>query len=93
MPAAALRVEATAVAVATAMLALLLWPAAAQHDYGDALHKSILFFEGQRSGRLPPDQRLRWRGDSGLHDGSAGGVRMPCSMYNFRNNGVGNVAL
>ncbi|KAK9091501.1 hypothetical protein Sjap_024678 [Stephania japonica] len=28
--------------------------AAARHDYGDALRKSILFFEGQRSGELPP---------------------------------------
>lgn len=33
----------------------------ALHDYGDALHRSILFFEGQRSGRLPPGQRVRWR--------------------------------
>lgn len=49
---------------------------AAIHDYGDALHKSILFFEGQRSGRLPPDQRLTWRRDSALHDGSTDGVSM-----------------
>ncbi|XP_010062163.3 endoglucanase 8 [Eucalyptus grandis] len=39
------------------------------HDYGDALSKSILFFEGQRSGKLPPSQRLTWRKDSGLRDG------------------------
>ncbi|KAL6494794.1 hypothetical protein OROGR_031594 [Orobanche gracilis] len=39
-------------------------------DYAGALSKSILFFEGQRSGYLPPDQRLTWRGNSGLHDGS-----------------------
>lgn len=44
------------------------------HDYGDALRKCILFFEGQRSGKLPPDQRLRWRGDSALRDGAAEGV-------------------
>lgn len=30
----------------------------ASHDYGDALSKSILFFEGQRSGKLPPLQRM-----------------------------------
>ena len=29
------------------------WPAE-RHDYRDALAKSILFFEGQRSGKLPP---------------------------------------
>ena len=42
---------------AVVQLAVLLLSAAAvassagHHDYGDALHKSILFFEGQRSGR------------------------------------------
>ncbi|CAA3002434.1 endoglucanase 24-like [Olea europaea subsp. europaea] len=39
------------------------------HDYTDALSKSILFFEGQRSGYLPQDQRITWRGNSGLGDG------------------------
>ena len=38
-------------------------------DYGDAFTKSILFFEGQRSGKLPSSQRLTWRKDSGLNDG------------------------
>jgi hypothetical protein len=40
-------------------------------DYHEALEKSILFFEGQRSGRLPSDQKQTWRGDSGLSDGSS----------------------
>nr|KYP42412.1 Endoglucanase 24 [Cajanus cajan] len=39
------------------------------HDYGEALSKAIVFFEGQRSGFLPGDQRLNWRGNSGLSDG------------------------
>ena len=39
------------------------------HDYADALSKSILFFEGQRSGFLPADQRITWRSNSGLGDG------------------------
>ena len=38
-------------------------------DYGDALSKTILFFEGQRSGKLPPTQRMTWRKDSALRDG------------------------
>lgn len=46
-------------------------PRFASHNYKDALTKSILFFEGQRSGKLPPNQRLNWRRDSGLSDGSA----------------------
>lgn len=44
------------------------------HDYGDALAKSILFFEGQRSGKLPATQRLTWRRDSALGDGLDKGV-------------------
>ncbi|KAL0356655.1 UNVERIFIED_CONTAM: Endoglucanase 24 [Sesamum calycinum] len=43
--------------------------AVSYHDYADALSKSIMFFEGQRSGYLPADQRLTWRGNSGLGDG------------------------
>ncbi|KAL6127875.1 hypothetical protein ACLB2K_071236 [Fragaria x ananassa] len=41
----------------------------ASQDYGDALTKSILFFEGQRSGKIPSTQRMTWRKDSALHDG------------------------
>lgn len=44
------------------------------HNYKDALTKSILFFEGQRSGKLPSSQRLTWRKDSGLRDGFEIGV-------------------
>jgi endoglucanase len=43
-------------------------------DYADALGKSLLFFQGQRSGRLPPDQAVRWRSDSATSDGSAANV-------------------
>ncbi|PSS21705.1 Endoglucanase [Actinidia chinensis var. chinensis] len=38
-------------------------------EYSDALSRSILFFEGQRSGYLPNDQRIVWRANSGLGDG------------------------
>ncbi len=44
--------------------------AASSLNYADALRKSILFFEGQRSGKLPADQQMTWRGDSALSDGS-----------------------
>lgn len=43
-------------------------------DYGEALEKSLMFFEAQRSGKLPTDQRVKWRGDSGLKDGFLQGV-------------------
>ena len=45
--------------------------AAAAFNYADALDKALLFFEAQRSGKLPPGQRAAWRGDSGLSDGAA----------------------
>lgn len=43
-------------------------------DYGDALTKSLLFYEAQRSGELLSTQKVQWRGDSGLKDGSDVGV-------------------
>lgn len=51
-----------------------LFSLAANHDYKDALGKGILFFEGQRSGKLPSCQRVTWRGDSALSDGKPEGV-------------------
>ncbi|KAL6187038.1 hypothetical protein ACLB2K_043154 [Fragaria x ananassa] len=67
-------------------LLLLLQPIRAGHDYHDALRKSILFFEGQRSGKLPPDQRLKWRRDSALHDGSTAGVDLTGGYYDAGDN-------
>lgn len=58
--------------------------AAAGFDYGDALDKTFLFFEAQRSGKLPADQRVKWRGDSGLKDGFLQGVRfLPLFFFFF----------
>ncbi|KAG5576885.1 hypothetical protein H5410_057019 [Solanum commersonii] len=58
----------------------------AQLDYRDALEKSILFFEGQRSGKLPPNQRLSWRGNSGLQDGSLAKVDLSGGYYDAGDN-------
>ncbi|XP_047959271.1 endoglucanase 8-like [Salvia hispanica] len=56
------------------------------HDYGDALAKSILFFEGQRSGKLPASQRLTWRKDSALGDGLDKGVNLTGGYYDAGDN-------
>ncbi|KAK1321674.1 Endoglucanase 5 [Acorus calamus] len=56
--------------------------AEAGFDYGEALEKSLLFFEAQRSGKLPPDQRIEWRGDSGLRDGFAQGFEKEMAASN-----------
>ncbi|CAN6272623.1 unnamed protein product, partial [Urochloa humidicola] len=45
-----------------------------RHDYEDALHKSLLYFEAHRSGRLTHGQRVSWRDHSGLTDGLEQGV-------------------
>ncbi|XP_062230641.1 endoglucanase 14-like [Phragmites australis] len=57
-----------------------------QPDYRAALANSLLYFEGQRSGRLPPDQRVRWRGDSALADGSDHGVDLTGGYYDSGDN-------
>ena len=46
------------------------------YNYTDALAKAILFFEGQRSGKLPADQRVEWRADSALTDGQIDNVML-----------------
>ncbi|KAL2547627.1 Endoglucanase 6 [Forsythia ovata] len=56
------------------------------HDYGEALTKSILFFEAQRSGYLPTNQRIQWRGNSGLGDGKISGVDLVGGYYDAGDN-------
>ena len=41
-----------------------------QFAYGEALQKNFLFFEANRSGPLPDDNRLEWRSDATVNDGS-----------------------
>ncbi|KAI4364967.1 hypothetical protein MLD38_020998 [Melastoma candidum] len=56
------------------------------HDYGQALSKSILFFEAQRSGHLPSTQRVTWRSNSGLSDGKSSGVDLVGGYYDAGDN-------
>ncbi|KAD2152072.1 hypothetical protein R6Q59_003972 [Mikania micrantha] len=55
-------------------------------QYSDALTKSILFFQGQRSGKLPANQRVKWRADSALHDGSSANVDLVGGYYDAGDN-------
>lgn len=68
------------------VLVLVMVVSVASHDYGDALSKSILFFEGQRSGNLPTNQRITWRKDSALHDGFQIGVDLTGGYYDAGDN-------
>ncbi|WOL01907.1 hypothetical protein Cni_G10626 [Canna indica] len=76
------------VALLLGLLHLLLAgrPAIAAFDYGEALTKSLLYFEAQRSGKLPPNQRVTWRGDSALHDGNDAGVDLTGGYYDAGDN-------
>lgn len=67
-------------AVAASFLLLLATAAGgastpAPFDYAGAFDKCLQFFEAQRSGKLPADRRVHWRGDSALTDGFSQGVR------------------
>uniref|UniRef100_A0A7N1A8Q3 cellulase n=1 Tax=Kalanchoe fedtschenkoi TaxID=63787 RepID=A0A7N1A8Q3_KALFE len=55
-------------------------------DYKDALTKSIIFLETQRSGKLPPNHRPAWREDSGLQDGKLMSVDLVGGYYDAGDN-------
>lgn len=50
-------------------------------NYAEALQKSIYFYEAQRSGKLPDNNRVEWRGDSGLQDGADVGHDLTGGWY------------
>ncbi|CAL1532027.1 unnamed protein product [Lymnaea stagnalis] len=52
---------------------LLTSPVEGKKNYATALAKSILFYNSQRSGKLPTNNPIPWRGDSSLTDCVVGG--------------------
>ncbi|HET7809630.1 MAG TPA: glycoside hydrolase family 9 protein [Steroidobacteraceae bacterium] len=50
-------------------------------NYGEALQKSLFFYEAQRSGDLPGTNRVNWRGDSGMQDGADVGRDLTGGWY------------
>lgn len=55
--------------------------AAGNYNYAEALQKAIYFYEAQRSGKLPANNRVEWRGDSGMTDGADNGVDLTGGWY------------
>lgn len=55
-------------------------------NYGEALQKSIIFYELQRSGEVEGTVRSNWKGDSGLTDGSDNGVDLVGGLYDAGDN-------
>lgn len=47
---------------------------------------SVMFYEAQRSGKLPKDNRIPWRGDSGLKDGCDVGHDLTGGWYDGKDN-------
>lgn len=45
-----------------------------RQQWGRLLNASLLFYEAQRAGKLPPDNRIPWRSDSALKDGEDAGL-------------------
>ncbi|KAJ6985637.1 endoglucanase 24-like [Populus alba x Populus x berolinensis] len=70
----------------TTLLTLLPLTQSSYHEYQEALSKSILFFEGQRSGYLPQDQRVTWRANSGLSDGRTYNTELTGGYYDAGDN-------
>ncbi|XP_060582482.1 endoglucanase A-like [Ruditapes philippinarum] len=59
-------------------------PSGQQHtdyNYEEVLVKSLLFYEAQRSGKLPANNRIPWRGDSALGDQGANGEDLTGGYY------------
>ena len=56
-------------------------PSALPYDYQEVLRKSLLFYEAQRSGPLPTDNRIPWRGDSAMNDRGQNGEDLTGGYY------------
>merc|ERR1711970_289984 len=51
------------------------------YDYNEVIELSLKFYEAQRSGELPADNRISWRGDSALNDGQSEGHDLSGGYY------------
>lgn len=61
-------------------------PQTGRYNYGEALQKSLIFYELQRSGKLSGKERTNWRGDSGMNDGADNGVDLTGGLYDAGDN-------
>ncbi|XP_077990349.1 endoglucanase F-like [Glandiceps talaboti] len=61
-------------------------PATRPHDFARVLNNSILFYEAQRSGKLPKTNRIAWRDDSCVHDVGNQGEDLDGGWYDAGDN-------
>ncbi|MCG8701487.1 MAG: glycoside hydrolase family 9 protein [Bacteroidales bacterium] len=50
------------------------WLVGQNYNYPEVLQKSMFFYEAQRAGKMPADNRITWRGDAALTDGADVGL-------------------
>lgn len=50
-------------------------------DYKEAVKLSLLFYEAQRSGKLPTTNRIKWRGNSAVNDRGNNGEDLTGGYY------------
>jgi len=72
----------TAIAALAAPMAVV----AKSQDYARHLELSLLFYEAQRSGKLPENNRIYWRHDSELEAGADNGVDLTGGYYDAGDN-------
>jgi len=60
--------------------------AAGNYNYGEALSKSLLFYELQESGKMEDNIRSNWKGDSCMNDGKDNGVDLSGGWYDAGDN-------
>lgn len=68
------------------MLVFITVSSTAQHRYGEVLQKSMFFYEAQRSGVLPENNRVSWRGDACVNDGSSVGADLSKGWFDAGDN-------
>ena len=79
-------ISAAMVASTVAMPAANVMAASSNFNYAEALQKGIMFYEFQKSGDLPDNQRNNWRGDSCLEDGADAGLDLTGGWFDAGDN-------
>lgn len=59
----------------------------AEYNYNQVLYLSFLFYEAQRSGPLPSNNRIPWRGNSAMGDGSDVGLDLTGGYFDGEGGG------
>jgi hypothetical protein len=69
--------------------------AAEKYDYGDALSKSLLFYQLQEAGTMSEEtlSRCNWKGDSCEHDGQDVGLDLSGGWYDAGDNAKFNLPM